>query len=68
MLSTDGSGRRLESHTGDKIRKTLISDENFDVFFNFRQNQIQNCFVQVKKMKGGIFSLQMKKKNASVER
>ena len=33
------------------------------VFVNFRLNQIQNCSVQIKKMKDGIFSFQLKKKN-----
>ena len=32
-------------------------------FANFGLNQVQNCCVQIKKMKDGIFSLQMKKKN-----
>ena len=32
------------------------------VFVNFQLNQIQNCFVQIKKMKDGIFSFQLKKK------
>ena len=32
------------------------------VFVNFRLNQIQNCSVQIKKMKDGIFSFQLKKK------
>ena len=31
------------------------------VFVNFWLNQIQNCSIQIKKMKGGIFSFQMKK-------
>ena len=30
-------------------------------FVNFWQNQIQNCSVQIKKMKDGIFSFQIKK-------
>ena len=30
-------------------------------FVNFWLNQIRNCFVQIKKMKDGIFSFQMKK-------
>ena len=32
------------------------------VFVDFQLNQIQNCFVQTKKMKDGIFSFQLKKK------
>ena len=31
------------------------------VFVNFQLNQIQNCFVQIKKMKDGIFTFQLKK-------
>ena len=31
-------------------------------FVNFQLNQIQNCSVQTKKMKNGIFSFQLKKK------
>ena len=31
------------------------------VFVNFQLNQIQNCSVQIKKMKDRIFSFQMKK-------
>ena len=31
------------------------------VFVNFRLNQIQNCFVQIKRMKDGIFSFQLEK-------
>ena len=31
------------------------------VFVNFHLNQIQNCSVQIKKMKDEIFSLQLKK-------
>ena len=34
-------------------------------FVNFRLNQIQNCSVQIKKMKDEIFSFQLKKKNFS---
>ena len=32
-------------------------------FVNFWLNQIQNCSVQIKKMKGRIFSFQLKRKN-----
>ena len=32
------------------------------VFVNFWLNQIQNCSVQIKKMKDGIFSFQLKKR------
>ena len=31
------------------------------IFVNFRLNQIQNCFVQTKKMKDRTFSFQLKK-------
>ena len=31
------------------------------VFVNFWLNQIQNCSVQIKKMKDGIFTFQLKK-------
>ena len=31
------------------------------IFVNFRRNQIQNCSVQIKKMKDGILSFQFKK-------
>ena len=31
------------------------------VFVNFWLNQIQNCSVQIKKMKDGMFSFQLKK-------
>ena len=36
-------------------------------FVNFRLNQIRKCSVQIKKMKDGIFSFQLKK-NTSVKR
>ena len=32
ILSIDRSEWRFESHTGDKIRKTLKNNENLDVF------------------------------------
>ena len=35
---------------------------------NFWLNQIQNCSVQIKKMKDGIFTFQVKKKTTSAER
>ena len=38
------------------------------VFVNFWLYQIQNCSVQIKKMKDGIFTFQLKKKNASAKR
>ena len=37
-------------------------------FFCFRLNQIQNCSAQIKKMKHGIFSFQLKKNITSAER
>ena len=63
ILSIDRSEPRFERHAEGKITKTLKNDKNFDGFVNFLLNQIQNCLVQIKKMKGGIFSLQLKKKN-----
>ena len=39
------------------------------VFVNFHRNQIQNCSVQIKKMKDEIFIFQLKKKKyASAKR
>ena len=35
--------------------------EILTVFVNFLLNQIQNCSIQIKKMKDGIFSFQLKK-------
>ena len=61
ILSIDRSEPRFKSHTGGKIRKTekkTIKILPFSV--NFRLNHIRNCSVQIKKMKGGIFSFQMK--------
>ena len=37
-------------------------------FFCFRLNQIRNCSVQIKKMRDGIFSFQLKKNINSAER
>ena len=54
ILWIDRSESRFENHTGDKIRKTLKNDEIFDVFVSFQLNQIQNCSVQIKKMKDEI--------------
>ena len=35
---------------------------DISIFFaNFQQNQIENCSIQIKKMKDGIFSFQLKK-------
>ena len=54
ILSIDTSEPRFKSHTCGKIRKTLKSDENFDIFFKFsaksdsklfppdQENEIQN--------------------------
>ena len=58
----DRSEPRFESHTGCKITKTLKNDGNLMVFVNFHLNQIQNCSVQIKKMKDKIFSFQLKLK------
>ena len=38
------------------------------VFVNFHLNQIQNCSVQIKKMKDEIFSFQSKKQITSAKR
>ena len=54
ILWIDRSESRFENHTGDKIRKTLKNDEIFDVFVSFQLNQVQNCSVQIKKMKDEI--------------
>ena len=40
LLLIDRSEPRFKSQTGGKIRKTLKNDENFDVFINFRLNQL----------------------------
>ena len=61
ILMIDRSEPRFESHTGCKITKTLKNDGNLMVFVNFHLNQIQNCSVQIKKMKDKIFSFQLKK-------
>ena len=61
ILLIDKSKSKFESHTGDQITKTLKNDGNFDGFFNFHLNQIQNCSAQVKKMKDERFSFQLKK-------
>ena len=42
--------------------------EILTVFVNFHLNQIQNCSVQIKKMKDEIFSFQLKKKVTSAKR
>ena len=64
----DRSGPRFGSHTGGKITKTLKMMEILTVFVNFHLNQIQNCSVQIKKMKDEIFSFQLKKKVTSAKR
>ena len=47
-LSIDRPQPKFKNHAEGKIRKTLT----FCCFFvNFRLNQIQNCSVQIKKMK-----------------
>ena len=68
ILSIDRSEPRFERHAEGKITKTLKNDKNFGGFVNFLLNQIQNYLVQIKKMKGGIFSLQLKKKITSAKR
>ena len=65
ILSIDRSERMsFECHTGGAIRKNFKNNGNFDIFcwLNFQLNQIQNCFVQIKKMKDRICSFQLKKK------
>ena len=62
ILSTDRSEPRFESHTGGKITKTLKNKEISTVFVNFHLNQIQNCSIQIKKIKDQIFSFQFEKK------
>ena len=63
VLLIDRSEPRFDGRTGGKIRMTLKSKENIDVFFNyFWLNQMQNCSGQIKKMKGWIFSFQLKQK------
>ena len=59
---------RFGSRTGGNITKTLKNGVNIDGFVNFRLNQIQNCSVQIKKMKDGIFISFQLKKNASPKR
>ena len=54
ILSIDRSEPRFERHK--KMMEISM------VFVNFRLNQIQNCSVQIKKMKDRIFSFQLKKK------
>ena len=51
IISIVRSESRFKSHKGGKVRKNLKNAENFDVFVNFRLNQIQNCSAQIKKMK-----------------
>ena len=63
ILSIDRSEPRFERHTGGKMAKLKKRMEILTAFVNFWLNQIQNCSVQIKKMKDGIFSFQLKKKN-----
>ena len=58
ILLIGRSGPRFERHTGGKVRIALKNNKNFDVFVNFRLNQIQNCSGKIKKMKDGTFSFQ----------
>ena len=63
ILSIDRSEPRFESYTWGNITKTLKKKmEISTVFVNFHLNQIQNCSVQIKKMKDKIFSFQLKLK------
>ena len=62
ILLIDRSESRFESHAGGKITKTLKKRCKFSRFVDFQLNQIQNCSVQIKKMRNWIFSLQLKKK------
>ena len=61
ILWIDSSEPRFKSHAGCKIRKTLKNNGNFHFFVNFWLNQIPHCFVQIKKVKDGIFRFQLKK-------
>ena len=61
ILSIDRSEPRFESRTGGKIRKNLETKGIATFFVNFWLNQIQNCSVQILKMKDRIFSFQLKK-------
>ena len=61
ILLMDRSEPRFESHTGVKIRKKCKKQWKFWHFFvNFQLYQIQNCSVQIKKMKDWVFSFQLK--------
>ena len=68
ILSIDRSEPRFERHTGGKMAKLKKRMEILTAFVNFWLNQIQNCSVQIKKMKDGIFSFQLKKKITSAKR
>ena len=61
ILSVDRSEPRFESRTGGKIRENLETMKIATFFVNFWLNQIQDCSVQILKMKDRIFSFQLKK-------
>ena len=61
IISIDRSEPKFESHAGGKFRKTERKMEILTFFVYFRLNQIQNCSVQIKKMKDMTFSFQLKK-------
>ena len=61
ILSVDRSEPRFESRTGGKIRKNLGTMKIATFYVNFWLNQIQDCSVQILKMKDRIFSFQLKK-------
>ena len=61
QVKSSWSEPRFKSHAGGKIKKTLKMLEISTFFANFQLNQVQNCSIQIKKMKGRIFSFQLKK-------
>ena len=63
ILSIDRSKPRFECHAASQIITTLVKAIEILTFFvDFWSSQIQNCAVQIKKMKDEIFSFQLKKK------
>ena len=60
--SSSSSSPRFESHIGGKIGINILKKFlRFSFFFNFWLNQIQNFSGQIKKIKVGTFSFQLKK-------
>ena len=64
FVSAEPSWTILLINRSEPIFKVILSKTmKISAFFvNFQLNQIQNCYVQTKKMKNGIFSFQLKKK------